>query len=264
MLSKIKRYIKIHINSLKYDWLAFTVYRTQAVIWGLVILLSSISGVVTISVIYNISNGINGWNYYQVLMLVGLTNMMAGMFHYFGLDGIPNKLRNGGFDQMLVKPYNPIGMLLLFRPQSPNIITILTGFGIFATSAYFLNLGVINILVILLLFFIGVATFIMFMLTLYLVFYVLTKGKSQWLRTLSLYIGGTASSYPLNIFGTTLMILFTIVLPVGLATYYPAGFVFGKISLETLLLLIIFEIISIVVYYKLSKWLLTKYTSAGG
>ncbi len=262
MLGEIKRNIKMHIKSLKYAWLSFTVYRTQAVIWALVSLLSSITGLVTISVIYSISNGINGWNYYQVLMLAGLSNMMIGMVLYFGLTRIPFTLKNGIFDKMLVKPYNPISMLLLSEPKVLNTVIIISGLGIFAVSTYFLNLGVMSILVMLLIFFMGVAALIMFMLTLYLVFYVLIKG-GRWLNSL-LYIGITASSYPLDIFGPTIMVLFTIGLPIGLATYYPAGFVFGKIPEETILIVIAFEMISIAVYYKLSEWLLTKYTSGGG
>ena len=262
MFGEIKRDIKMHIKSLKYAWMSFTVYRTQAVIWALVFLLSSITGLVTISVIYSVSNGINGWNYYQVLILAGLSNMMIGIVLYFGLTRIPLTLRNGIFDKMLVKPYNPISMLLLSEPKVVNIMSIISGFGIFAVSAYFLNLGLISILVILLIFFIGVAALIIFMLTMYLLFYVLIKG-GKWLNSL-IYIGNTASTYPLNIFGTTMMVLFTIGLPIGLATYYPAGFVFGKIPEETILIVIAFEMISIVVYYKLSEWLLTKYTSGGG
>jgi ABC-type uncharacterized transport system permease subunit len=102
----------------------------------------------------------------------------------------------------------------------------------------------------------------MFLLMLTLLSYVLfnSAGYMQWVAN----IASTAARYPLTIYGLPGILLFTVGLPVGLASFYPSALVFGKVSAELTALIIGVEALSIALYYYTSKWLTKKYRSGGG
>ena len=71
-------------------------------------------------------------------------------------------------------------------------------------------------------------------------------------------------SYPLSVFGTIIMLLFSILVPIGIAVYYPAELIFGKINVVFSLAIILFSLAVAFVSYKLFYVLMRHYTSGGG
>jgi ABC-2 type transport system permease protein len=261
----IMRNLRMYASTQKYQWLAFFTYRLQAAVWIAVFALGAIVQIVTITVIYDVSSGISGWSYYQILALSGLSSMLTGVVLYnISARSIATRMRNGQLDQRLVKPYNPI-VFMLSNSGTMSVSAlgqIIPGFVIFAFSASMAGVPVLASMLLLLVFLLGAASLIMFILMLTLASYVLFRGAGyiQWLTN----IAGRASSYPLNLYGFGGVVLLTIGLPVGLASFYPAEFIFGKLALYQFALVIALALASIFVYYRISSWLLTKYTSGGG
>jgi len=109
---------------------------------------------------------------------------------------------------------------------------------------------------------IGTYALMMFLLMLTVLSYHLFKSgmfMEGLIGTLSM-VGG----YPLSIFGTMIMLLFSVLLPIGMAVYYPAELIFGKISIVFSIATILFSIAIAFVSYKLFYVLMRNYTSGGG
>lgn len=259
----IARNARMYINSQKYQWMTFLTYRLQAAVWVLVFALGSLMQIISITVIYNVSSGINGWGYYQVLALSGLSSMLLGVVLYsLSPHSLARTMRNGQLDQRLVKPYNPVVFMLANSGSKASIGQFLTGIVIFAYSAFMAGVPAVTASAMFGVFLLGAAVLVMFVLMITLLSYVLLKSASyiQWITN----IAGRASSYPLDVYGFTGEILLTIGLPIGLASFYPAEFLFGKLQAEWIMAVVFGEILAILVYYRISAWLLTKYTSGGG
>ena len=109
---------------------------------------------------------------------------------------------------------------------------------------------------------IGTYALMMFLLMLTVLSYHLFKSgmfMEGLIGTLSV-----VGSYPLSVFGTILMLLFSVLVPIGIALYYPAELIFGKTNIAFSLAIILFSIAIVFVSYKLFYVLMCNYTSGGG
>ncbi len=248
---------------MKYNLLSFLVYRTQALVWIVVSVFSTISGFISVSVIYQVSSGIPGWSYAQMLALVALANIVFGFINFMiNPQNLVRSLRNGGFDQALTKPYNPM-VSIFSRYGSPlSIGTIISGIALLAYALSNTTVNALSVSSSMVLFSFGSAALVMFLLFITLVSYVLFKSGNylQWVTS----IAKTASQYPLAVYGLAGTLLLTVALPVGLASFYPAALMFSKIDYLSFATVLALSIAMFVIFYKLSKWLLKFYTSGGG
>ncbi|MCL4383777.1 MAG: ABC-2 family transporter protein [Candidatus Marsarchaeota archaeon] len=255
--------IKMVLSTQKMMWKSNMIYRSQFIAWMLVFLLMNLISLITITIVYSMSKGIAGWDYYQMLLISSLANTMTGIFLYIiWPPAVGHSMRNGEFDQFIVKPYNPFISIISNYGIIEGISMGIGGVLIFAYAAYMTHISIITILLVLSVSLLGLSSLIMFLIMISLASYVLFKG-SGYISSL-INISDSASRYPITIYGLPGMLLFTFVMPVGLASYYPAAFIFGKISIFAMMLLMLFEIATIVIYYKICKWLITKYESGGG
>ncbi len=263
MLESISRNIRMYMLAQKYMWKDFLTYRAQAAVWIVIFMLSTISSVITITIIYDVSKGINGWSYYQMLVISSLANMMIGIvFYNISPQRLGREMRNGQIDQRIVKPYNPVLTILAMYGTKTSIGSVASGLAVFVYAAYMAKIHLLGIAIILGVFLLGSAALLMFILILSLASYVLFNSASyiQWITN----IASRTAQYPLTIYGLPGMLLLTVALPVGLASFYPSAFIFGRISMESLLAIVLIEAVAIVVYYRISKWLISKYRSGGG
>ena len=87
--------------------------------------------------------------------------------------------------------------------------------------------------------------------------------KSQGLWQI-LHAAEEYASYPLNIYPGGLKFAFTFILPVGLAGFYPAQALLGRLDLGLIpwLVLVTFSFLTLALLFW--SWALKRYTSAGG
>ena len=244
-------------------WKGVAIYRTQFIIWLLVFMISTLASVVTITIIYEVSNGVAGWSYYQMLVISSLANMMISLVSYnISPQKIAIAMRNGQLDQHILKPYNPVITLFSLYGIPTDIGGVISGALVFGYATYMSGISAIGIFEILIIFLLGVVLLAMFMLMITLLSYVIFNGAGyiQWIGD----IASMAAQYPLNIYGLPGILLFTVGLPIGLAAFYPSALVFGKISAVSVMLVILIEVLIIVVYYYVCSWLIKKYRSGGG
>ncbi|MEM3212046.1 MAG: ABC-2 family transporter protein [Candidatus Micrarchaeaceae archaeon] len=259
----IARNTRMYFASQKYKMLAFFTYRIQAVVWLAVFVLSGFYQVIMVTIIYSVSSGISGWTYYQILALGGLANIFISLaFFTISPQVLGRSMRNGQLDQKLTKPYNPVLIALSTTGEVSFLGSAITGAAVFAYAVTEAHIPLLSLAPLIAIFALGTADVVLFILMLTLISYVLFKGASfvMWLVD----IGKNASSYPLTIYGLVGLLLLTIGMPVGLATFLPAETLFGRLSPYQFGAAILFEAIALYAYYKASAWLLTKYSSGGG
>lgn len=262
-MNRLLRDIRFFFLCQRYYWADFFVYRAQVAIWLAYSLVNLLYSYVTISVIYNISSGIAGWSYYQMLFLISTTALVFNTLNYVLLpDWVNQLLRRGGIDTKLIRPYGRVTIFLSLSGALSSVIAIAGAFIVLAYSALRLGLGPVTFIGYVVLLVAGTIALTLMTLMLILLAYILIKGANTVSRLLAFM--DQASRYPLTVYGLVGQLLFTLVIPVGLASYYPSEAVFATIAPATFAgVLAIAATISAVSYLGFNK-LMQYYTSGGG
>jgi len=255
--------IKYYLINQAYAWKSFFAYRTQSLLWLLYSSFTGIFSFITMTVIYNVSSGFPGWNYYQMLILSSTVGMVIAAIVYNVYSwGTISSMRRGMLDMHMVRPYGLVTIMISQSGAKMIISGFASNFAIFAYAALMLHLSLTYIITFLGIVAIGTYALIVFWLMLTVLSYHLFKSGTfmdELVNTLSV-----VGSYPLSIYGTIIMLLFSILVPIGIAVYYPAELMFGKINVVFSLAIILFSLAVAFVSYKLFYVLMRHYTSGGG
>ncbi|MFP3289121.1 MAG: ABC-2 family transporter protein [Candidatus Micrarchaeota archaeon] len=261
LIDSIRYYL---INQI-YAWKSFFAYRTESLLWLFYSAFTGIFSFITMTVIYNVSSGFPGWSYYQMLILSSTVGMVIAAIGYnVNSGGLIRSMRQGMLDVRMVKPYGLVTIMISISQS--GALSIISSFAsnlaIFAYAVLMLHLSLAYIITFLGIVAIGTYALIMFWLMLTVLSYHLFKsGMFMYglINTLSV-----VGSYPLSIYGTIIMLLFSIIVPIGIAVYYPAELLLDKINVVFSIAIILFSLVLAFVSYKLFYMLMRHYTSGGG
>ncbi|MDE1854880.1 MAG: ABC-2 family transporter protein [Candidatus Micrarchaeota archaeon] len=261
--NRLAQSIRFFFLAQRYYWKDFLVYRAQAVVWALYSLINFLFSYVAITVIYNVSSGISGWSYFQMLFLVSTASLVFGTINYvLSPDWINQLMRRGGMDTRLIRPY---GRATIYLSAEGSLSSIVSAFGAFVVliySAFRLGLGPAPFIGYLLLLAIGTVTLTLMLLMLIVAAYVVVRGSSAVSRMLSFM--SQASSYPLPVYGIVGQLIFTLVIPIGVASYYPSELVLTSVGALTLAVVLLVSVAISTVSYLGFNRLMRHYTSGGG
>lgn len=262
IIKSIKEGASIFIIAQFYAMKSQFVYRTQAVLNAVNAIISILIMVAFIAIMYSVSQGIQGWSYYQVLLLVGLSQLSIIAVYFANPSRINIELKTGYFDTYLTKPQNPVLMLIARGEGGWFLLFAVTAVGVTAYAISNLAISLITIVPFVILFVGGLTAFLFFTLFVGVASYrAFTQAKSQtWL------MGNIADfgQYPLKIYGNIGALLLTFVAPIAVVTFYPASVLLGKIGLIDFFAIFALEVALSLVFLKTSMRLLRGYTSASG
>ena len=246
-----------------YGFKYFLTYRLQSAIWVIYDAFTSLYGLITLTIIYSVSSGIAGWSYYQILALSSTATMVVSVLYVvINPWTMVQNMREGKMDTHLIRPYGIITILLSSFGDVTSIGGLPTGAAIFTFAMLHISFSALPFLAYLAMVIAGTIALILFVLMFTLLSYHLFKSANFVNRLIGVL--STAGSYPLNIFGSFLLLIFTVVLPIGIASYYPPEVLFGKISalpyIEVLVVILAVAFAS----YKASQALIKRYASGGG
>jgi len=176
--------------------------------------------------------------------------------------GLIRSMRRGMLDMQMVRPYGLVTIMISQSGSPPIISSFASNLAIFVYAAFMLHLSLVYIITFLGIVAIGAYALIMFWLMLTVLSYHLFKSgmfMNGLINTLSV-----VGSYPLSIYGTIIMLLFSIIVPIGIAVYYPAELLLDKINVVFSIAIILFSLALAFVSYKLFYMLMRNYTSGGG
>ncbi|MCI5838968.1 MAG: ABC-2 family transporter protein [Peptoniphilaceae bacterium] len=262
---KLKKYWDIYLKTFKLNLKSLMIYDVDFIIGIFAMLIKTLINFSVILIIFNVVSNINGWTFEQMLFLYGFSTTSFAIWHCFFINTItiPYYIKTGEFDRFLTKPFNPLFLILIEGFDEDGRSELL--FGLIISIISILNLHLYSPLILILP-------------PLWLVCSLIYAAISIILSTVSFFTIDNVditdltlqlnefSKYPINIFGKFLMALFTIVFPIGFASYYPSLIFIEKFTSTNIFFVfitffysIIFFIVSIFIWMKCLK----KYTSSG-
>jgi len=175
---------------------------------------------------------IDGWNVYEVALLYGTSAAALGLFRTLGsqIYEFDAYLVNGELDSLLVRPWDPLFLLLarkfdagrIGQPMHALIVTVLAAVHLVRSGALsplaaaLIPLCIVNGTLV----YAGIS--------------IATATVGFWttriddLQTITIYAPSTAAEYPLSILPGWLRGLLHTILPVALTNYLPLLYLLGK------------------------------------
>jgi ABC-2 type transport system permease protein len=263
MQNRLVRDIRFYLLSQYYWWRGWLIYKEQAAMWLIYSFFSVVYSYLTVTVIYGVSSGIAGWSYFQMLFLVSTATMVMNTLYYtVNIWWLTNLLRRGGMDPYLIRPYGRVSIFLSAQEGLGSTSAIIGSFVLLLYSAFQIGINPLGLLAYLVLTVFGTITLILFTLMLIMLAYHLLRS-AQLVEKLISFVQ-SAAQYPLGVYGAVGQLIFTLLLPVGFASYYPARAFLSNISLvgfvEALGASLLIAMASYLVFNMMQRY----YTSGGG
>ena len=174
---------------------------------------------------------INGWNYYEVMLLYNLnltTYGIACLFFYIPMRALENMVQSGDFDSILVRPLNPFIHLLLKQNYLGFLSHIILGVVVFCICFANLHMNwTVHTMVTFVLMVTGgsliQASVIIITGSLSLKF-----TKSIAVMDTLIYNVRSFIEYPIRIYNKAIQLFLTFFIPYAFVNFYPAEFLLGK------------------------------------
>ncbi|VVB77468.1 ABC-2 family transporter protein [uncultured archaeon] len=263
-MQRAKEILSFYLASYWCNMKSFFTYRLQAAIWLIESTVQLVMNLVVVAVIYGISSGIPGWSYYQLLFLTYFASLTFSIVAVVATPWrLPQDLRTGAFDSYMTKPY---GLLTIMSAKYSSTTSLITGvFGSLVFLAYaaaHLSLPATFFVLAIPAYLVGMVAYFMFLQVLGVLSYVLIRSGSFINRAIGTM--GTLSRYPLPVFGSSVQLLLTLLVPLGLAIYYPVEVLFGNVTPLSYVSFMALGAALSVAFYLLFNRLMRSYESGGG
>ena len=223
MFSSIKYGFKLFISYFKANLKSLMVYDMDYILGIIAMMLKTALGLCILFLLFANIDEIDGWNFYEMLFLYGLSTMSFSLWHCFFINTltIPSYIKSGDFDMLLLKPVNPLFQIMLDGFDEDGWGELLLGLAItiYATVA----LKVFSLRFILLPFFCLSGCFIFSAISIFLssiAFF--TIGSLDFAENVEDF--KEVAKYPVSIFSKPLRLFFSAIIPIAFASYYPALF----------------------------------------
>ena len=261
IIYNIKLYFLMFFASIK----SMVEYRVDFLVGMISQILYELIEIIFIIIVFKNTNAINGWTFYEVLLLCGLLNIALGYVDLF-FDEMyevgPHYVKDGSFDLIMLRPIHPI-ISVMSKSQSLTAFGyIVIGLVMSVLSLIKLNI-VINIQTILFLLFITLIGGIIIgaIITILCVtsFWVMDSNEIMW----SAFTMYKFSEYPLSVYNNFIKFILIFILPFAFVSFFPASYLlnknYGLLSFMAPIIAIIFWVIAV----KLWNWGLKHYKSSG-
>lgn len=255
--------IKLHWQYIKMRIAARTAYRVDFIISAFAFFLFQLVAPAFVGVIYYAGGEFPGWTFAQVLLMQGALNLVKGFSFmlFFGiLWNTISRVRHGTFDLFLTRPINTLWLLIMESFDEEDVGQVLGGITVTAAALYLLK-GVHGSA---LMFAIFIIFGILFFFSLALL---CSAATIRLIRTHRLYefvdIIMVFAGYPKTVYSKSLGIVFSVIFPLFVASYYPASALLGfsyEYGIAAMFSTLLLVALSLFIWHRA----LQKYQSAGG
>ncbi|HYP15957.1 MAG TPA: ABC-2 family transporter protein [Opitutus sp.] len=138
-------YLNIWLASARYSLVRMMMFRGDFFTWALVELFWMTVNILTISVIYEHTDSIAGWNKYEMILLVGTSMLIQRLlmgFFWSSFFEMGRNIRTGNFDFMLAQPGNVLFMASTRKLDPDSLLNAFVATGIVVYAARHLHLDV--------------------------------------------------------------------------------------------------------------------------
>lgn len=119
-------------------------YRFNFFLEILINFFSYIVDYITLWILLDKFRDINGWGYYEMMLLYNMnlvTYGIASLFFYIPLRNLENIVSNGEFDAYLIRPINPFCYLLLKQTYLGFLSHVILGMSVFGICFRYLQIS---------------------------------------------------------------------------------------------------------------------------
>jgi len=214
-------------------------YRTDFVIAVLNALVSLVTQLLGLSVIFSNTADLRGWTADDLLVLIGIHFFISGLVGLVirpSMEALMEGIRLGTFDFQLTKPADAqlLASARVFAPQSLTDVVVGIGVVVFGATRTGLVLDPLAVLFFLVTLVAGLATVYGFLLLLSTLAFWFVRLDNILVIFQALF--GYAGRWPVTIFPTWLRPVLTFVVPIAFAVTVPAQALTGQLSLSRALL----------------------------
>lgn len=208
---------------------------------------------------------VRGYSVGECMLTSGVVTMSFSLAECFfrGFDCFPNLVKSGGFDRVLLRPMNPMFLMLCENIEFARlgkliqgVIMLIIGIGVSPVSWNFLQAMVLILMIIG-----GTAVFAgLFILYAGACFF--TLEGLEFLNILT-YGARQYGAYPLDVYGGGILKFCTCIIPYALFQYYPLCWLLGRTDNPLMALMPLMDFVFLVPCVLLWRLGMRRYTSAG-
>jgi ABC-2 type transport system permease protein len=266
MFRKIKRYSILYRKFIGQDMKRLLEYQLDFIVQFIASFLMQIAGLITIWGIFTQVKEINGWSYWEIVMVYSLMYFSIGFGEIFfeGPWSINGLYHTGKLDYMFVKPVPVLFQIFASRIGFNGIGNIMTAIIIFITAVLHCtsSISVINILLFLMLFTISLPIKGAIILAANCITF-WTKAPGNAFGNLIHNIG-EYTKYPITIYPKFIQFVVTFLVPYGFISFFPTSLLLEKgLGAKLMLVAPVITLYCIYLAVKLFKKGLTLYESVG-
>ncbi|MFB8119867.1 ABC transporter permease [Streptomyces sp. NPDC055962] len=205
------------------------VHPSEVVLANVGALVQAVSGAAVLMLALSASGGIHGWTLAEWTALTGFTTVARALWNtvFFGTLDIPDMVRSGEIDHYLVRPTNPLALILFSKVDTDVWIEIVVGTGMLFGALHISGADVSGpVLLFIPLALAGSAL-------VFAAMHLAVAALSFWLRQdamLSMLIWRLDSfaQLPMSFYPKWLLTVFSTVVPFAFVGYFPCLYILGR------------------------------------
>ncbi|HAM37645.1 MAG: Conserved membrane protein, multidrug efflux associated [candidate division WS6 bacterium GW2011_GWC2_36_7] len=221
--------------------------------------------VLLLTLVFGNSEVYVGWTKAETYLVMGIWNLL----NYFGwaffginLERLESRVLSGEFDFTLLKPLSSAWFSSFYDFSVYSVISSLSGF-VLVGYYFFITWGTLSLTNVLL----GVAGIIVGLLFWYAFYlllssFTLANPRNGFLALVKEILG--LAKYPVNIYSSSIQMVFFTILPIAFVTTVPASLIIGRMGYAFLIIGTGLAILFVRLSYWVWKQNVKKYVSAGG
>ena len=241
----LRKYLKVYKKFLHTSLASELEYKTNIIIDLITAILSLIGSIFLLSIFFQNSGSIGGWEFEEALIIQGIYTILNGITNTWfnpNLTEIVKHIREGTLDFVLLKPIDSQFFISLKRINPSGFLEIMLGFCLLLfcirINEINFNLSFLTFSLITIICSIAILYSLWFFISTTTIWFVKTWNATEVLRSF-LYIG----RFPLNSFSFSLRIFFSVFIPIAFITTIPSEVFLGvsqawKILLEVIVAMI--------------------------
>ena len=260
----LKKYIRIYSLFLYTSVASELEYKTNIMIDFITAILSLIGSIFLLSLFFQNTDNIGGWNFEHVLIIQGIYTILNGITNTWfnpNLTEIVKHIREGTLDFVLLKPVDSQFFISLKKLAPSGFLEIVLGVTLLiyciGINQINMNLGFFILCFTTLFCSIVILYSLWFLISTTTIWFVKTWNATEVLRSF-LYIG----RFPLNSFSFSLRIFFSIFIPIAFITTIPSEVFLGLAKFWEILLEVFVSGIFFIISRRFWLFALKYYTSA--
>lgn len=261
----MRNYLKLYKKYWSINLKSVMLYDVDYILGIIAMIIKCAVNFSMVLLLYYIVDDIVGWTKNEMIFLYGISSISYALWHCFFIDmiTIPTYIQSGEFDKFMIKPVDPLFQIMMESFDEDGWGELLFGIAVLIISIVRLEIHSITIFLIPLFCIAGCLIFAsLSILCSAAAFF--TTGNID--LTDNVMDFKEFAKYPLTIFGTGFRIVFTCVIPIAFAGYYPSLLYLsetigknGYICFWAFPIAILFFIIS----WKFWHFALRRYSSSG-